>query len=123
MTQGDDIAKLKPLTTTATIPTLRPGPPRFHDPKEYDDNPTDTIAAVTIAILAVVIVITLLLIFRALRKRRRARQGEQFGTNSQIQTLTTGVMGTGELQHSDIEQVCYSQVMYQGTIKLKFTSF
>ncbi|KAL3859105.1 hypothetical protein ACJMK2_009338 [Sinanodonta woodiana] len=54
---------------------------------------TDTIAAVTIAVLAVVIIFTLLLVFRALRKRRRARQGQQL--NTPIPSITTGIMGTG----------------------------
>ncbi|KAK3591368.1 hypothetical protein CHS0354_040331 [Potamilus streckersoni] len=59
---------------------------------------TDTIAAVTIAVLAVVIIFTLILVFRALRKRRRARQGQQL--NAPIPTITTGIMGTGAQAYS-----------------------
>ena len=93
MTQGDTDGNVHISTTTPT-PTNPAGhlPPEKPDVPEYKYYPTDTIAAVTIAVLAVVIILTLLLVIRALRKRRRARQGEQFG---HIQTVTTGVMGTG----------------------------
>ena len=93
MTQGDPDDNVQHSTSTPA-PTTAAGhlPPEKPDVPEYKYYPTDTIAAVTIAVLAVVIILTLLLVIRALRKRRRARQGEQFG---HIQTVTTGVMGTG----------------------------
>ncbi|KAL4235312.1 hypothetical protein ACF0H5_006947 [Mactra antiquata] len=74
-------------------------------PSDIDDAyyPTETVAAVTIAILAVVIVITMLLVFRALRKRQRARQGEQFGETA-VPTITTGVMGTGGAAYANAVQ-------------------
>lgn len=72
--------------------------------QSFNDNhepvyPTDTIAAVTIAVLAVVIIMTLVLVFRALRKRQRARQGQQFGDS--IQMVSTGIMGTGAMAHAN----------------------
>ena len=93
MTQGDNDDNVhssthSTLTTRETI--IPPGPAERPGYRYYS---TDTIAAVTIAVLAVVIIITLLLVIRALRKRRRARRGEQFG---QVQTVTTGVMGSGK---------------------------
>ena len=93
MTQGDNVDNV--LFTSTSAPTSSGAsalPGRHADKPGYKYYPTDTLAAVTIAVLAVVIILTLLLVIRALRKRRRARQGEQFG---QVQTVTTGVMGTG----------------------------
>ena len=93
MTQGDTDGNVH-HSTTSPAPTNPAGhlPPEKPDVPEYKYYPTDTIAAVTIAVLAVVIILTLLLVIRALRKRRRARRGEQFG---HIQTVATGIMGTG----------------------------
>lgn len=86
-------------TTTRIEVTTSTTKPNINDKSTASDNdtsgtPTETVAAVTIAVLAVVIVLTMVLVFRALRKRQRARQGEQFGERH-IPTITTGVMGTG----------------------------
>ena len=61
-----------------------------------NDSPsvTGTIAAVTVAVLACVLLLTMIVICRALRKRRRARQGERI---DDIPTVSTGIMGTGKL--------------------------
>lgn len=99
MVQGDPN---KPISGVTTVePTTHNGtyPGKDHDrnynPKEdYGSYPSDTVAAVTIAVLAVIVIITMLIVFRALRKRQRARRGERFGDNV-IPTVTTGVMGTG----------------------------
>lgn len=99
MTRGDDSGDVEPITTTPRtttdlLTTADKGPDRdefYSDQSER--TPTDTVAAITIAVLSVVIVITLLLVFRALRKRRRQRQGRQL---HEVATVSTGIMGTGE---------------------------
>jgi len=95
-----------PVVGSPTMTTGLPTTPNFTYPgKDHDKNynpkddhksyPSDTVAAVTIAVLAVIVIITMLIVFRALRKRQRARRGERFGDNV-IPTITTGVMGTGK---------------------------
>ncbi|XP_046333515.1 uncharacterized protein [Haliotis cracherodii] len=65
-----------------------------------EDTPiTDTVAAVTVAILAVVLLLTLLVIFRALRKRRRARQGQRM---DDIPTVSAGIMGASVSAYNNI---------------------
>lgn len=101
MTQGDPVDDNDRLSTSSSSPlssSVAPGLPPKPEGPGYSYYPTDTIAAVTIAVLAVVIILTLLLVIRALRKRRRARQGEQFG---HVQTVTTGIMGTGGSAYSN----------------------
>lgn len=83
--------------TSTTKPAINDKSPADNDATSY---PTETVAAVTIAVLAVVIVLTMVLVFRALRKRQRARRGEQFGERH-IPTITTGVMGTGGSAYSN----------------------
>lgn len=70
------------------------GPPRDYNPLDgKGGNSTDTIAAITVALLAVLIIISVLLICRAIRKRRRAMRGTELNV---IPTISTGVMGTGK---------------------------
>lgn len=89
-TEVSGLTTEKPINLT----TIKNNNERFPaDIEDERNSTTESVAAVTIAVLAVVIVITMLLVFRALRKRQRARQGEQFGET--IPTITTGVMGTG----------------------------
>lgn len=80
-----------PTTDTPTTPP----PPAIGYP-EHDGgggrSSTDFVAAVTVAILAVIIVITCVLVARAIRKRRRARQGTRM--DQRIPAISTGVMGT-----------------------------
>ena len=96
MVQTSDVGKVDSSPSTSTVSTTpkRDITDRSPADNDYTNYPTESVAAVTIAILAVVIVITMVLVFRALRKRQRARQGEQFGERH-IPTITTGVMGTG----------------------------
>lgn len=83
-----------PGSTTTDTPTSPPPPARGYP--EHDGgggrSSTDTVAAVTVAILAVIIVITCVLVARAIRKRRRARQGTRM--DQRIPAISTGVMGT-----------------------------
>ncbi|ESO95611.1 hypothetical protein LOTGIDRAFT_175117 [Lottia gigantea] len=53
---------------------------------------TDTIVAITVAVLACVVLITLVLIIKTVKQRRRERQGNQL---DHIPTISTGIMGTG----------------------------
>lgn len=81
-------------TTTETLSsTATPVNPGYRDPDgDVGRSSTDTVAAITVAILAVIIVITCVLVARAIRKRRRARQGTRM--DQPIPTISTGVMGT-----------------------------
>lgn len=90
MAKDEDIDQ-GPTTDTPTTPP----PPAIGYP-EHDGgggrSSTDFVAAVTVAILAVIIVITCVLVARAIRKRRRARQGTRM--DQRIPAISTGVMGT-----------------------------
>lgn len=79
--------------STTTASTATPVNPGYRDPDgDVGRSSTDTVAAITVAILAVIIVITCVLVARAIRKRRRARQGTRM--DQPIPTISTGVMGT-----------------------------
>ncbi|KAH3812058.1 uncharacterized protein LOC127835330 [Dreissena polymorpha] len=93
---GSNVGIPVPSTLTPAANVTNSGQDNNYNPHDEDfkSYPSDTVAAVTIAVLAVVIIITMIIVFRALRKRQRARRGEQFG-ESIIPTVTTGVMGTG----------------------------
>jgi hypothetical protein len=98
MVQTSDIEEVSSSTSTPALSTpKRDITDKSPADNDYTNYPTESVAAVTIAVLAVVIVLTMVLVFRALRKRQRARQGEQFG-EGHIPTITTGVMGTGKLK-------------------------
>ncbi|XP_060594694.1 uncharacterized protein LOC132749037 [Ruditapes philippinarum] len=95
MVQTSDIEEVSSSASTPALSTpKRDITDKSPADNDYTNYPTESVAAVTIAVLAVVIVLTMVLVFRALRKRQRARQGEQFG-EGHIPTITTGVMGTG----------------------------
>ncbi|KAK6185567.1 hypothetical protein SNE40_007772 [Patella caerulea] len=53
---------------------------------------TDSVAAVTVAVLACVLLLTVVFIIKAIKRRRRAQRGEEI---DHIPTVATGVMGTG----------------------------
>lgn len=87
-------------TTNAPTTTLSSngGYPQPQD--EGERSPTNTVAAVTVAILAVIIVITFVMVARAIRKRRRARQGTRM--DQPIPAISTGVMGTAAAAYNNI---------------------
>lgn len=91
-----------PGSTTIDTPTSPPPPARGYPEHEGggERSSTDTVAAVTVAILAVIIVITCVLVARAIRKRRRARQGTRM--DQRIPAISTGVMGTPAAAYSNI---------------------
>lgn len=62
---------------------------------DKDDSPslTDTIAAVTIAVLACVLIITLTLIVRAIHNRRSRQRGQEL---NRIPTVTAGIVSASE---------------------------
>ncbi|OWF34760.1 uncharacterized protein LOC110443771 [Mizuhopecten yessoensis] len=101
--QGQEGSNTPTTPNPSDVPTTTPGnngPPRNYNPPEMvGDNSTDTIAAITVALLAVLIIISVLLIFRAIRKRRRALRGTELNA---IPTITTGVMGTGVSAYGNI---------------------
>nr|XP_022337361.1 uncharacterized protein LOC111133345 [Crassostrea virginica]XP_022337362.1 uncharacterized protein LOC111133345 [Crassostrea virginica] len=87
--------------STTTASTATPVNPGYRDPDgDVGRSSTDTVAAITVAILAVIIVITCVLVARAIRKRRRARQGTRM--DQPIPTISTGVMGTSAAAYSHV---------------------
>lgn len=107
---GIDPGSLPQSTTTSTTQP----PPGPNQPLDNENRPstTDTIAALTVAILSVIVIITILLLVRAIRKRRQARQGRELNP---VATISTGVMGTGVAAYSnaamDWEPVNHDQEM------------
>lgn len=89
-------------STTTDTPTTPLPPARGYPELEGggERSSTDTVAAVTVAILAVIIVITCVLVARAIRKRRRARQGTRM--DQRIPAISSGVMGTPAAAYSNI---------------------
>lgn len=77
-------------STVSTTPN--PGPSGPVNNEDGGRSTTDTIAAITVAILTVIVIITALLLARAIRKRRQARQGRELNP---VATISTGIMGTG----------------------------
>lgn len=78
-------------STVSTTPN--PGPSGPVNNEDGGRSTTDTIAAITVAILTVIVIITALLLARAIRKRRQARQGRELNP---VATISTGIMGTGK---------------------------
>ncbi|XP_067652570.1 uncharacterized protein [Haliotis asinina] len=102
MTKFEDDVQVTTAAATATTTTDDGGDVGSGDQVMVpgDDTPiTDTVAAVTVAILAVVLLLTLLVIFRALRKRRRARQGQRM---DDIPTVSAGIMGASVSAYNNI---------------------
>lgn len=79
------------ISTSSTTPSSGVGPDQ---PVNSEDGrtTTDTIAAITVAILTVIVIITVILLARAIRKRQQARRGREL---SPVATVSTGIMGTG----------------------------
>ncbi|KAK7498910.1 hypothetical protein BaRGS_00010002 [Batillaria attramentaria] len=84
-------------TTTTALPTTTSthSGPDDHEadqsPLDKSDSPslTDTIAAITIAVLACVLIITLTLIIRALHRRRVRERGRELNI---VPTVSTGIV-------------------------------
>ncbi|XP_061197914.1 uncharacterized protein LOC133206026 [Saccostrea echinata] len=98
---NDNSANDPSSTTTDTPTTTLSSNGGYPHPKgDEERSPTNTVAAVTVAILAVIIVITFVMVARAIRKRRLARRGTRM--DQPIPAISTGVMGTPAAAYSNI---------------------
>lgn len=93
MTQGVGQTYNTTTSTTTTTVVYRGGdnPDADQAPVTKSDRPslTDTITAVTIAVLACVLIITFTLIIRAVHRRRRRERGRELNV---IPTISAGIV-------------------------------